>query len=235
MACLRDRRGERGYATASAIAISMALAMVASAVTGLSAAELESARGGLARLASEAELEGAQNAAVTAVLSSGQSTRLRWSLPTGLGAVDVLAEPEALKTSYADAAKATDAQLARMGVGDPGPLRGRLAADVDPTDITPTRDLDASTIWRICAPSRISRFGETKLGALGPAQTPDGRRFSWRAGDVWRIRVASSDGWSDDRLVRFSGDAIHPAAIVERRLSRQGTADRQCDTIFAKG
>ncbi len=234
MAWSGAEQGQGGYATASAIAVSMALAMIASAVAGLSGAELKDARADLARVRIESDLDAAQALAAIAVLKSDQKTRLRWSLITQNVEVDVLAEPEATKAGYDQAAKLTGAEFARLGVEDMAALRDRLGGAAAEHQASP-RELDSSVLWQTCAPSMISRFGQAEALGLVKAETPNTRRFDWRAGDVWRIRVASPDGWSDDRLVRFTGDTLHPAAIIERRFSRAGTADRQCDTLFAQG
>jgi hypothetical protein len=228
-------RADAGYATASAIAVSAALAMIASAMAGLSAAELKSARGDLARLKAEAALGGAQQLAVVGILESSQQTRLRWTLQTDAGTADVLAEPEAAKIGFEQAAKLPASQLGGLGVVDLDALRDRLAAAAGPESEASAAGLDDGPVWKACAPSLVSYYGTSKALALAKPQAPDRRAFDWRAGAVWRIRTAMADGWADDRLVRFTGDPGHPAAIIERSFSREGTADRQCDTLFARG
>ena len=137
------------------------------------------------------------------------ATRLRWSLSALAGHVDVLAEPEAAKAGYAVAAELTDGELAKLGVADPTAFRARLNGESSSDGVIPIQDLDAAALWQACAPSLISRYGQSETLALAAPQAPNARRFAWRAGNVWRIRVASPDGWSDDRLVRFTGDTLH--------------------------
>ena len=234
MACSSSDRPDAGYATASAIAVSLALGLIATALTGLASAELKTARGDFGRMQTEYALDAAHAAAALALFKTEKAQRLRWTLTTRDGTFDVLAEPEASKTGYSIAAKLDDADLHRLDVGDPDPLRLRLKAELDaPASRARVQDLDASPTWRACAPSVISRYGGGGKLALSKAKQPDERRFSWRSGEVWRVMIASRAGWTDERIVRFTGDPLHPAAVVDRRFSREGSTDGKCETLFA--
>lgn len=229
MACSHDDAGDGGWATASAVVFSMALALTATALSGLASAELRSARAGLDRVHAEYALDGAQKAADVAALETDKAVRLRWSLSTDDGQFDVLAEPEAAKLSLAAAAALDDKALAKLGVVDSAALRDRLTAASGKQ--TPVPELDAAPLWRDCAASVVSRFGEAKDLALASPATPNQVKFDWRLGEVWRLRVTDKTGWTDDRLVRFVGDPLRPAAVIERSFTRQ-SRDPSCETAF---
>ena len=233
MACSGIDPRDGGYATASAITVAMAIALTATALTALATAELKGARGGLTRLQAEYALAGDQQAAAVTVLETSKAVRLRWTEAGEAATVEVLAEPELAKVGYKAAAALDDSKLARLGVQDPAALRERLTAELaDPEDRRPVAELDAAPLWRACAASLVSRWGAGGALAFAKADKPDGRRFSWRLAEVWRLRIARPDGWTDDRIVRFTGDPLRPAAVVRRRFSREGEADRQCETAF---
>ncbi len=221
-----------GYATAAAAMVSLAIALVATAVTATSVAELRLARTDLRRMQAEYGLAGAETLAAMTVLESRQAGRLRWRFSTDLGPVEALAEPEAAKLGYGAAADLDDGSLARLGVGDPARVRAKLRglALTKTAALTALRDADLSPRWRDCAASAISPVGQgSKLGVPAPAE-PQGSGSAWHAGEVWRIRVSAA-GWTEDRLVRFTGSEDHPAAIIDRRLVR-GEETEKCETLI---
>ena len=72
-----------------------------------------------------------------------------------------------------------------------------------------------------------------RAAAVAPV---DQGEVSWRIGEVWRLQISGAgDGWADDRIVRFTGDPTHPAAVVERRLARGSGKAGVCDRLFAAG
>jgi hypothetical protein len=203
----------------------MGLALTASALMALSTTEQRSARQSLGRLHTEYALDNAQNAAVLEVFETGKAARLQWRLSIDDGEFDALAEPEAAKLSLAAAATLDDKSLLELGVSDAAALRRRLSVAEDAE--TPVEDLDASGLWRACAPSLISHFGQAKDLALKAPGPPGQLAFDWRLGEVWRIRITDKDGWADERLVRFVGDAMRPAAVIQRHLHHQH-GDTRC-------
>ncbi len=238
-----NQNGDEGFATPAAVTVSMALALVATAVTGSAIAELKLARSDYERGQVESRLDGAQAAAVLTVISGGPSTRMRWTVPSGDEVIDILAEPEAPKLRLASAADLDGATLAELAVTDAGELKARLkqlaaslAADQDLVSA------DASPIWRACARSLIAVHGNSAKPPVLKARAPIQGQLTWRIGEVWRVRVTGgaqgagarpTDRWTDDRIVRFTGDAEHPAAIVDRRFSRAAKGADPCDAIFA--
>jgi hypothetical protein len=213
----------------------LALSLMVSAVMAASLTDLRAARAALERTRVEAALDGAQQTAVAALLDAGAPARLRWFVQTSRGAVEILAEPEAPKLALAAAADLPDADLQALAQGAGATLRPRLralalagasAADVARLGVTP--------VWRACAASLISPYGQSPTLALSAAIMPTQGRFSWRAGEVWRLRALAPDGWADDRIVRLTGDAEHPAAIIERIFVRGQKGGEPCG-VFIEG
>jgi hypothetical protein len=222
-----------GYATAAAAVVSLAIALVAAAVTGASVEALRSARADLARTQAEYGLAGAQTDAAITVASSKGGGRFLWTLQTVAGPAEALAEPEAPKLGLKAAASLDGATLDRFGVADPEALKARLSAiagtGADPAAVGRA---DPSPVWRSCAASAISPLGlAPKLGLTktAPPQTALG---VFRGGEVWRIRL-SMGGWVDDRLVRFTGSAGRPFAVIARRFHR-GEGGGGCDALVER-
>jgi hypothetical protein len=223
---------DAGFATPAAAVVSLALAMVATAVTAGGVMQLRLARADMARAEVESVLDGAQQRAALAMLSGGSATRLRWTLADG-GGVQMLAESEAAKLNLAAATVLNDATLSKLGVTDAAALRARLVA-VSAT--APSADIEAADpapLWRVCGRSLISRLGTATRQPTLTAQVPKGGPVAWRIAEVWRLRATSVDGWVDDRLVRFTGDPARPAAVVERRLYRTSGGGDRCDAILS--
>lgn len=229
-------RPDAGYATAAAALTALALSLVVSAVMGASLTDLRAARAALERTRAEASLDGAQQVAAAALLNSGALTRLRWHVPTSLGAVEILAEPEAPKLGLSAAADLADGELLTLASGGAGSIRPRLRAlALSGASSADVARLGATPLWRACAASLISPYGQGQSLTLLSASPPSGGRFSWRAGEVWRLRALSPDGWADDRIVRLTGDAEHPAAIIERVLVRGQKGGEPCGVLIEGG
>ena len=232
MACSSIRAADGGYATAAAMVLSMALALTASAMTALATAQFKDSRAALQRLVAERAVAGVQRLAVFTVLENGKAIPLRWRQAWGRMDFDILAEPETAKLGYAAAATLSPTAFRPWAVDDPNALRTRLAAAAKaPHAPVLVSGLDASPTWKDCAPSVISRFGTSQVFAPPRPMAPDRHGFDWRLGEVWRIRVRSNSGWSDDRLVRFTGNPSRPAAVLERSFSRQTGSKPSCQPL----
>ncbi|WP_312165809.1 hypothetical protein [Phenylobacterium sp.] len=210
-----------GYATPAAAVISLALALVVGAGMARALAELRITRAELSRTQEEYKLAAAHNGAMLMIATSARPPPYRWTIATLGAAVDILAEPEHTKLGLGAVSDLSDEELTRFGV-DPIQLRSRLAGMSLVTGDVWVSDADAGATWRACAPSVISPFG--RAGAL-PAHVysePEGGKQDgfWRAGEVWRIRAVSPEGWADERIVRLTGNGLRPGAIIARRLSR---------------
>jgi hypothetical protein len=223
---------EAGFATAAAVLITLALSVVAAALMGLAVAELKRARSDLVRLKLQAALDGAQRAAVLPVLQNGKAARLAWRLQTPAGEAQMLAEPEAAKLGLAAAAQ-DSAVISRLGAEDAAAVKERLEAlAAAPSRRVAIADLDDAPRWRACAGSVLSRYGRASAASLPAAAPPASRDFAWRLGEVWRMR-ATAGGWSDDRLVRFTGDPRAPVAVIDRTFTREQRGTGPCDGLFA--
>ena len=236
VACCRakDRPADgpdEGYATAAALAVSLAMAIVAAALVMRGVAALKLARADFRRSQAEYALSGAQALAVTHLFKSSGSGRLAWR--TGgldIGNVILLAEAEAPKLRLAAASQLDDKALSALGAADPGQARLRLAG-LEAATATPDQveAADAGGDWRICAASAISPWGMAEAVRLGPVREPDQDPGGGRAGQVWRIRAATEDGWTDERIVRLVGRAESPSAMIWRRFGRGEGRGVTCD------
>lgn len=228
-------RQDDGYATAAAAMIALALSLVVSAVMGAALTDLRASKASLGRARIEALLDGAQQTAVVGVLENGAPQRIRWYLPTPQGVIEVLAEPEAAKLSLKAAADLPHDDLLGLGPSNVASIRARLRAmALAGSSADGVSRLTATPLWRACASSMISPYGQGASLSLRAARPPTPGHFSWRAGEVWRLRALSPDGWADDRIVRLTGDAERPAAIIERVLVRGQTGGEPC-RVFIEG
>jgi hypothetical protein len=226
--------GDRAYATPAAMVFSLALALIATVSVQRGATVLRLSRVDLQRRQMEYALDGAQLSAAATVIRSGAGGPYHWSLASDVGWLDALAERESDKVDLGHAAQLDDQIFQALGVSDIAELKVRLAAAA----ARPSADiasLDSAKLWRACAPSLISPFGgkaqlqphdmqQPHMGDLTPA---------WRVAELWRMQVTTGTGWRDERIVRFTGDAVHPAAVVSRRLSRGNGGQGQCEAILA--
>lgn len=235
MACLTPASPDRGYATPTAMIFALTLALVATALVQRSIGILSLSRSDLERLKMDYALDGAQLSTVAAVVRTGAGGPYRWPLSTDAGWVEAVAESETDKVGLAAAAQMRDGIYQAMGVDDVEALKARLAAAAGGPRILDIGELDAAPLWRACAASLISSFGAQV--ALQPVQVQQPHMGdltpSWRVGEVWRIQVTTTAGWRDERIVRLTGDALHPAAVVLRRLSRGNGGQGQCDAVIA--
>lgn len=226
---------DAGYATPAALVLALALSLVATAMVGRSVMLLRLARADVARAATAYVLDGAQLAAAATVVRAGEGGPYRWALPSDAGFVEALAEIETEKLSPSAGAGLPDAVFVAMGVADVAGLKARLAA-VPGGAIADLASLDAAPLWRECAPSLISGLGLRTAAAPASPSEPQAHPENpdWRVGELWRVRVTTGAGWRDDRIVRFTGDARHPAAVVWRRLSRSDGGQGRCDAVLAE-
>jgi len=227
------RAHEDGYATPAALVLCLGFAMIAAALAARGLHGLALARTELERSRLAATLDGAQLLAAATVIRSGAAGPFAWRLSSEQGWLRAEAEREADKAGLAAAAEAEDLFEA-LGVADRAALQGRLAAAATAARPVDIAALDAAA-WRSCASGVVSQMGEaqavTYVGAAAPTTAPQ-RPADWRIGEVWRIQVATPAGWRDERIVRFTGDARRPVAIVARRLTRAAGDGAECATLL---
>jgi hypothetical protein len=216
------------------LGVSLAVALLAGALVLRGVSALKLARADFRRSQAEYALSGEQVLAASKVLNSSGAQRLAWSAG-GLDGSDlmVLAEAEGPKLSLVAAALLDDKALSLLGAVDPGGARSRLAM-LDAASATPDQiqGADRGEGWRACAASVISPWGASEVVHLGLTQTPNQEPGGARAGQVWRIRATTSDGWTDERIVRLIGGARTPSAVIWRRFGRGAGKDGTCDKII---
>ncbi len=235
MACSPTSTRDAGYATAAAMVFAVGLGLITAAIVGRSIAQLRLARADLARTQAEYQLGGAHLQAAADIVRSTRSPPYHWAVSSEGGRADAWAAPEREKLSLAAAAHLDDTTLRSLGVEDGAELRARLAAAVS-QELDDVGALDAAADWRRCASGFVSPFGEqtsfSYAGAGDPG--PGTKTAAWRVGEAWRIRITTEAGWRDERIVRFTGDARHPAATVFRRLSRDHAEGATCDQVLRR-
>lgn len=235
MACSTAETTEDGFATPAATMISLALGLSAVAVMSASMGQLKLARADFGKAQIENTLAGEHQRAILAVLGSEASGVLRWSQPIGgQFSLDITAEPEAPKASLVSAIAMDDSVFAKLAVADPKALKERLKtlsiADALGGELEAA---DPSPIWKACARSLMSPFGLSEQLRLFATQAPaSDSNVGRHAGEVWRLRVSDKGGWTDDRVIRFTGDSLHPAATLERRFAKLGQEGKQCDSML---
>jgi hypothetical protein len=222
---------DAGFATPAAAVVSLAIAIGVIAVSNACLGDLAAAKRGFEQRQTALALDGAQHL-VSADLVRAGGARMRWTMPSPVGPLDVLAEPEAGKVGLAAARQLDDATLAGMGVNDADAARSRLAKLASASDITPeTIDaVDGSAIWRRCARSVLSRYGQARRVRLVPAPAPIWAETPSAAGQVWRVRIRAANGWTDDRLERIIGEPASPGTVIERSLRRTSSPESDCET-----
>jgi hypothetical protein len=224
---------EDGYATAAATMIALSLSLVAAATVSAGVSSLALARKELKGTQVEMTLNAAHSEATPTLLTQASGSRLRWTITTDRGLVDMLAEREALKLPLKDAASLGDEQFAKLGVVDPERLRARLRAlKAGGSQALSVADFDTAARWRACAASMISAYGRGATFAVQVPKAPSPTLTPSPPGDIWRVRASSGGHWFDERVVRLTGDAHHPAAIVERRSGRSASGQIQCDEVI---
>jgi hypothetical protein len=226
-----------GYATPAAAMIATALAVITIAFVSRSVAELRLARADFQKTQAEYLLAGAHNVALLAIATSNRAPPYRWTVPSLGNAFDVTAEPERPKMGLIDAQGLDDDTLDQLGVADHGGLRAKLANLPNVEGLPWAADADGSKAWKDCAGALISFYGAASFAPpLNYVEPDSGKDDSkWRAGEVWRISVTDKNGWRDERIVRFTGNGLNPAAVISRRLTRGWKDKLACENLLAAG
>ena len=224
-----------GYATPAAAVIAMAIAVVTIAYISRSTTELRLARADFKKTQAQYLLAGAHNVALLAIATSSKAPPYRWTIPSLGKAFQVLAEPERPKLGLQAAANLDDATLDQLGVKDHDALRAKLTSLPTVEGLPWAADADSAKAWRACAGALISFYGSAEaVPPLKYVEPESGKDDSkWRAGEVWRISVTDEDGWRDERVVRFTGNGLNPAAVISRRLSRGWKDNMACEALLA--
>ena len=215
--------------------ISLALAIVAVASMDQSRAALKAARSDVAAHQRDLDFDSASLEAVATIARTDGAGPFAWTiaLPGGSG-LEVRAEPEWQKVGPAEAKALTDPVLAQLKVKDPEALRSAFSELASQTKADAERviKLDDAQLWRSCAHRYISVFGgSSSVPTDAPTSPLSSNGGGARVGQVWRIVLTSPLGWTDERYVRFIGDAQRPAATLERVIRREDKGADPCPSI----
>lgn len=206
----------------------MTLSLIAAVGLTAAVADLRSARRGLAQSRAEAHLDSAQVLAAAMVLSDPGAGRWAWVQSVDGLKVSVLAEPEADKLAWAMVNRDAPAfrALAPAAPQQAAAALARLATTPE-SPAGKVSGLDPSARWRACAASVLSPHGAGD-GLLAAPRAPKAGRGGGRIGQVWRIRTALPQGWTETRYLRFTGEAGQPWAILERSLVANPEGNLPC-------
>jgi hypothetical protein len=224
---------DEGFATATAMVISLVLAMGAAAIVEMAVTNLKAARASLERTQAESQLAGGHLLAALDISENIRSGRLRWNDADGQNTFQILAEPERDKFDVAHVLSDRPNLLSQLGARDTAKTAALLRAQLDSDRPLMIGEADPSTLWKTCAASVLSYFGGPNYGPLQSAQQPDRLALRSRAGEIWRVRVTSGE-WTDDRIVRLTGNGQEPALTIQRRFSRDGDKGGEtCSALIA--
>jgi hypothetical protein len=224
-----------GYATPAAAVISMAVAAMAIAFISVTSMQARLVRADWARSQIEYRLDGAQNMATLSIATSLRAPPYRWKQSALTHDFIITAEPEAPKLGLDAADGLDDALLARLGISDPASVRAALTAMKARAGLAWPADAASATIWRACAGALLSTYGRSvSTPGLAYVEPEAGNNESkWRAGEIWRVSITDTDGWRDERIIRFTGNGLSPAVVIGRRFTRGRKDPLACDTLIA--
>lgn len=228
MAWFPDNR--EGYATVSALVLSMAISLVVAGSMAVAGAELRAARRDLERVQQDAWFESAHLRTAYQIATSVGGHRLGWQDSWDGSDYEVLAEPEAGKASVRDVSTDWDDSVFRALGVSPDRVRPLLAS-LTSRERADLLEIDSSPTWRSCILSLISPIGAGSAADPEAPSGPGNAEIDWRTGQVWRIRIRAADGWTDDRLVRWSGDGRTPVYVIDRQLYRLRESSVPCESI----
>jgi hypothetical protein len=235
MASSRKTDPEAGFATPAAAVISLAIGVIASAVVATSVAALRQERIDYQRVRVQYALEGAQAEAALQLAASPTLGPARWRVVFSNTSFEAIAEPELPKLGLSAAAALPDAQFAVWGVTSPPALKIRL--DALAAQKSQVANLiaaaDGAPAWRRCARTAISPYGAASLIAVAAPRALQYGVGAGRTGQLWRLRLASDDGWVDDRIVRFTGSPDHPLSVAAQSFSRGALMGDRCAGLYA--
>ena len=221
---------DAGFLTAVFGASALTLSVIALASVQLARSDYIASRRNWERLNDRYRADSLATLTAWRLMHTEQLAALHWREPFGDGTADIVAEPESRK----------------LGLGAIDELRGqrRLAAifgrettdrvlprliDLGRRAQPPSRsDLltaDDARAWRACGLSVVSVHSQLTDDALVATRPVTSSAYRSRAGEVWRIAVAKNGRPLLDELVRFTGDAGQPIAVIDQTAGAASPID----------
>lgn len=227
-------RGDDGFMTPAFGGVAIALALVAFASARLAQTEEIASRRGWEKTQELYRAEGVATIAAWRVLHMDGAPTLAWTEPTDLRPMAVWAEPEHRKLGLAEIGgqQGRSRLSALLGAQEAERLVSSLGTWSQPPSRLTLRSASPSPAWRACGLTLVSTQSRLTNNALSPVQTPVTAALDLRAGEVWRIAISSEGRLVLDRLVRFTGDAQRPVAVLDQ-LRDGPSPDPSCMTRFA--
>lgn len=215
---------DAGFLTPVFGVVAVALGLIALASMQLARGDGVAERRDFERLQERYRAEGAAVTAAWRILHDRDSSALRWEETIAGQRFTILAEPEMRKLSIGEAsAPRGRVRLARLLGED---VATQVAAGAErlsrPPSRTPSRTqllaLSDSEAWRTCGLSTVSAYSRLTDSAIGLPRAPANDGFRPRAGEVWRVVVSDPRQVIVDHLIRFTGDAHEPAAVIDAAI-----------------
>ena len=212
---------DAGFLTAVFGASALALSVIALVSVQLARSDYIASRRNWERLNERYRAESLATLTAWRLMHTDQFAALRWQEPFGHGDADIVAEPEGRKLGLGaidelrgqrrlaqifgqDAADRVLPKLVELSRRNAPPSRADLLA------------VDDNPEWRACGLSVVSAHSQLTDDALVAAAPMASGAYRSRAGEVWRIAVAKNGRPLLDELVRFTGDAGQPIAVIDQ-------------------
>lgn len=229
-----NSEGKAGFATPAAAVVCLAMATVMSALMLAAAATLRAERSNYHRVQVGYALDAAQSRAAIQILNGRQQGASRWADAGFSTQYEVVAEPELPKLALRRAAKLPDTDFQRWGIASPDRLRAILQqlAAATPQSAHRLWMADPSSLWMMCARTAISPFGAADE-LKPPAPGPNTGASAGHEDQIWRVRIASDDGWVDDRIIRFTGSPTRPIVVAGQWFGHGAQMGDACARLYA--
>jgi len=224
---------DAGFMTPMFGAAGMALAIVATASLYVAQSEERASRRSLERLQELYRAEGVATLAAWRILHFEQGSAAGWDDVTTGTRMKVWVEAEDRKLGLAELGGARGrARLATLlDRPDADELVGRLGGGALPRERM--RHASDDPAWRRCGLSLVSlhsRLTDNGLDTAAPVEGEAGLHL----GEVWRVVVSVEDRTVIDRVIRFTGAAGRPVAVLDQ-LSGGPVPDGSCIAKFQTG
>ena len=222
--CLSVAR-DAGFATALAMAVSLAIGIGATALVLRSETDLRAARVALERTQADYRLDAIQELAEEAVRTDPGDLKSK-AFRFANRSAEVALQSEALKVPPSASEVISDGWLASLRLAQPQDFKARLkqASALHPLNLQRLADLDASPTWKTCAADGVSESGQV----LHATSATIAQSSVQGLPQTIRLTALEDDGWVDDRIVRLTNDPADPNVVLDRRFYRRTGMPRPC-------
>jgi len=221
---------DAGFLTAVFGASALALSVIALASLQLARSDYIASRRNWERLNEHYRAESLATLTAWRLMHTDQLAALHWRERFGDGAADIVAEPEGRKLSLSaiDELRGRRRLVQIFGQETTDRVLPRLL-DLSRQARPPSRSemlaADEAREWRACGLSVVSVHSQLTDDALVRTTPITTGTYGSRAGEVWRIAVAVNGRLLLDELIRFTGDAGQPIAVIDQTAGATSPVD----------